>query len=249
MTIQTVSDLPVLAAQTTPISQSVKDYYENSVALGSGEPCGTFLTSDFFGSAAGVPGTRVVSDTVAILQRRISDGTLATLASIYAVMKLVANGTYGDPVAGPVTIPSGQPGAGAYTNADNAFQTLIPLAQSAITAAAAAMGSDTTVMNSGFVAIAQGATNEAANLTRASVNFATLPAVSQTSVLAFAGALSGYGQNTEPGQSAEVLAALADRSNATGQAIVGALREGSNNQQLDSVGINRYNTVVTPDLT
>jgi hypothetical protein len=245
MTIQTVSDLPDLAAQTTPISQSVKDYYTNSVALGSGEPCGTFLTSDFFGSAAGVPGTRVVADTVQILQRRINDGTLTDLAAVYAVMKNVVNGTYGDPVAGPVTIPSGQPGTGAYTDAENAFQTLIPLAESAISTAAAAMGTDTTTMNSGFEDIARSVTNEAANLTRAGVDFATLPAVSQTSVLAFAGSLSGYGQNTEPGQSAEVLAALADRSNATGQAIVGALREGSNNQQLDSAGINRYNTVVT----
>jgi hypothetical protein len=245
MTIQTVFDLPALAAQTTPISQSVKDYYANSVALGSGESCGTFLTSDFFGSAAGVPGTRVVTDTVQILQRRISDGTLANLAAVYAVMKNVVNGTYGDPVTGPVTIPSGQPGTGAYTDAENAFQTLIPLAESAISTAAAAMGTDTTTMNSGFEDIARSVTNEAANLTRAGVDFATLPAVSQTSVLAFAGSLSGYGQNTGPGQSAEVLAALADRSNATGQAIVGALREGSNNQQLDSAGINRYNTVVT----
>lgn len=243
MTIQTVSDLPILAAQTTPISQAVKDYYTNSVALGSGEPCGTFLTSDFFGTAAGIPGIDVVSNTVLILQRRLADGTLTGLAAIYAVMKLVANGTYGDPVAGPVTIPSGQPGAGSYTNAEDAFQTLIPLAQSAITTAAAAMSADTTVLNTGFVAIAQSAVDEAANLARAGVDFATLPATSQTSVLAFSGALSGYGQNTEPGQSAEVLAALADLSNSTGQAIVGALREGSNNQQLDSVGINRYNTI------
>jgi hypothetical protein len=247
MTIQTVADLPALAAQTTPISQSVKDYYTNNVAFGSGQPCGTFLTSDFFGSAAGVPGTRVVTETIQILQRRISDGTLTNLASIYAAMKAVVSGDYGDPVIGPVVIPSGVPGTGSYADAEAAFQILIPLAVSAIATAATAMGTDTTTMNNGFVAIAQTVTNESANLARAGVNFATLPAVSQTSVLAFAGSLSGYGQNTKPGQSAEVLAALADRSTATGQAIVGALREGSNDQQLDSVGINRYNTIPTPD--
>jgi hypothetical protein len=247
MTIQTVSDLPILASQTTPISPAVKNYYANNLAFGSGEPCGKFLTSDFFGSAAGVPGTRVVSETIEILQKRTSDGTLTNLAAIYAVMKNVVEGTYGNPVTGPVTIPSGQPGAGSYTDADDAFQTLIPLAESAISTAATAMGADTDVMNSGFVSIAQTVTNEAANLARAGVNFATLPAVSQTSVLAFVGGLSGYGQNTEPGQSAEVLAALADRATVTGQAIIGALREGSNNQQLDAVGINRYNTIPTPD--
>jgi hypothetical protein len=247
MTIQTVADLPALVAQTTPITPAVKDYYANNVAFGSGQPCNTFLTSDFFGSAAGVPGTRVVTDTIEILQRRVDDGTLTNLADIYAVMKAVVSGDYGDPVTGPVTIPGGEPGAGSYTDAEDAFQTLIPLASAAIGTAATAMGTDTTTMNDGFVAIAQTVTNEAANLARAGVNFATLPAVSQTSVLAFAGSLSGYGQNTKPGQSAEVLTALADRSNATGQAIVGALREGSNNQQLDAAGINRYNTIPTPD--
>jgi hypothetical protein len=247
MTIQTVADLPALAAQTTPISQTVKDYYANSVALGTGTPCGIFLTSDFFGSAAGIPGTRVLTDTVAILQKRIADGTLTNLAAIYAVMKAVVSGDYGDPVTGPVTIPGSNPGAGSYTDAEDAFQTLIPLAVAAIGTAATAMGTDTTTMNDGFEAIAQTVTNEAANLARAGVDYATLPATSQTSVLAFVTAIPGYGQNTDPGQSAEVLAALADTTTATGQAIVGALREGSNNQQLDAVGINRYNTIPTPD--
>ena len=247
MTIRTLSDLQLLASQSTPISQAVKNYYANSVALGSGEPCGTFLTSDFFGTAAGIPGVSVVSTAVQILNRRVADGTLTALAAIYAVMKNTVSGNYGDPAIGPVVIPGGQPGAGSYVNADDAFQTLIPLAESAITVAAAAMGTDATTLNTGFVAVAQGATNESANFARAGINFATLPAASQTSVLAFVTALPGYGQNTEPGGSAEVLTALANKATVTGQAIVAALREGSNDQQLDSVGINRYNNITTPD--
>lgn len=247
MTIETVADLPILAAQTTPISQAVKDYYANSVALGSGEPCGTFLTRDFFGTAAGVPGTAAVTATIGILQSRIDDGTLANLADIYAVMKAVVSGDYGDPITGPVDIPPGEPGTGTYSDAEDAFQTLIPLAVTAISTAAAAMGTDTTTLNTAFVDIATTATNEAANFARAGIDYATLPASSQTSVLAFVTSLPGYGQNTGAGESAEVLAALADQTTATGQAIVGALREGRNNQQLDSVGINRYNTIPTPD--
>jgi len=247
MTIRTISDLPALAAQTTPISQAVKDYYANSVALGSGEPCSTFLTSDFFGTAAGIPGTDVVTSAVEILNRRVADGTLTALSAVYAVMKNTVSGDYGDPDLGPVTIPGGEPGAGAYTNAEDAFQTLIPLAESAIAAAATAMNTDTATLNTGFVAVAQGAANEPANFARAGIDFATLPAASQTSVLAFVAALPGYGENTEPGDSAEVLAALANTTTVTGQAIVAALREGSNNQQLDSVGINRYNNITTPD--
>ncbi len=247
MTIQTVADLPALAAQTTPISQAVKDYYANSVALGTGTPCDIFLTSDFFGSAAGIPGTQVLTDTVAILQKRITDGTLTNLAAVYSVMKAVVSGDYGDPVTGPVDIPGGEPGAGTYTDAEDAFQTLIPLASAAIGTAATAMGTDTVTMNTGFESMAQTVTDEAANLARAGVDYSTLPTTSQTSVLAFVTAIPGYGQNRGPGESAAVLTALANTATVTGQAIVGALREGSNNQQLDSAGINRYNTVPTPD--
>jgi hypothetical protein len=243
VTIQTLSDLQLLASQSTPISPAVKDYYANSVALGSGEPCGTFLTSDFFGTAAGIPGVGVVSAAVEILNRRVADGTLTALAAVYAVMKNTVLGDYGDPDLGPVVIPGGQPGAGSYTNAEDAFQTLIPLAAAAIAAAATAMNTDTATLNTGFVAVAQGAANEPANFARAGIDFATLPAASQTSVLAFVTALPGYSENTKPGDSAEVLAALANTATVTGQAIVGALREGSNSQQLDSAGINRYNNI------
>jgi hypothetical protein len=109
------------------------------------------------------------------------------------------------------------------------------------------MNTDTATLNTGFIAIAQGAANEPANFASAGIDFATLPAASQTSVLAFVTALPGYGLNNGPGESAEVLAALANTANVTGQAIVAALREGSNSQQLDAVGINRYNNITTPD--
>jgi len=262
MTIRTISDLPALAAQTTPISQAVKDFYANSVALGSGEPCGTFLTSDFFGTAAGIPGIDVVTSAVEILNRRVADGTLTALAAVYAVMKNTVSGDYGPPIEGPVIIPPGLPGAGTYNGispdpgppatpgvsaAEQAFQVLVPLAQSAIATAATAMNTDTATLNTGFIAIAQGAANEPANLVRAGIDFATLPAASQTSVLAFVTALPGYGLNNGPGESSEVLAALANTATVTGQAIVAALREGSNNQQFNVVGINSYNTVPLPD--
>jgi hypothetical protein len=247
MTIQTISDLPDLAAQTTPITPAVRDFYANSVALGTKQPCNQFRSADFFGSAAGIPGTAVASSAVEILTGRVSDGTLVPLSEIYAVMKTVVQGGYGDPDVGPVIIPGGEPGAGTYTNAEDAFQTLIPLAESTIADAAAAMGTDTDTLNQGFVAVARGAVNETANFARAGIDFATLPSPSQISVLAFVTSLPNYSENSGPGESAEVLTALADKTSSFGQAIVGALREGQNSQQLDAVGINRYNTIPTPD--
>jgi hypothetical protein len=266
MTIETLNGLPLVESQTQPLSDSVKNYYLDTLGGGSG-PNGTYVTADFFGTAAGIPRVSALTAVNTILKKYVTVGTLNNLAQIYLVMKNVVTGVYGGPLwPGTVTIPAGLPGAGTYTGSppipgptpedpvtpavnpsEQAFQVLIPLAQSAISAAATAMGSDTTTLNTAFIDIAKNAVNEPINLTKAGVDFSTLPASSQTSILAFASALPGYGQNTEPGQSAEVLEALANQSTVTGQAIVGALREGRNNEKLDSVGINRYNTIPTPD--
>lgn len=266
MTIETVTDLPALATQTEPISPAVQDFYNNTLALGTG-PDGTFLTSDFFGTAAGIPGISALTASIQILTAQTANGTLDNLALIYMVMKNTVTGVFGGPLfPNSITIPAGLPGAGTYSGvapvpdpdpeepgipavnpSEQAFAVLIPLAESAIAAAAAAMGTNTDRLNTAFVDIASTAVNEPVNFARAGVDFATLPASSQTSILAFVTGIPGYGQNTDPGQSAEVLEALADQNTATGQAIVGALREGRNNQQLDSAGINRYNTIPTPD--
>jgi hypothetical protein len=270
MTIETVSNLN-LVDQTTPISPAVRDFYQNLLAKGSG-PNGTFLTSDFFGSAAGIPRVPALTAVIQILKTQIANGTLNDLSQIYLVMKNVVTGVYGEPLwPGVVTIPAGLPGAGTYVGvppdpnppptppedpeepfdpgipainpSEQAFDVLIPLAVAAIAAAAQAMGPDTETLNTAFVDIAKNTINEPVNFVRAGIDFATLPAASQTSVLAFVTALPGYGQNTKPGDSAEILEALADQSTTAGQALVGALRESRNNQQLDSVGINRYNIV------
>jgi hypothetical protein len=113
MTIETLKNLPLMEAQTQPLSDAVKNFYLDSFAGGSG-PDGTYLITDFFGTAAGVPGTESLTTTIEILNARLADGTLSNLAQIYLVMKNVVSGVYGDPVAGPVVIPAGLPGAGTY---------------------------------------------------------------------------------------------------------------------------------------
>jgi hypothetical protein len=113
MTIETLKNLPLVENQTQPITDAVKDFYLDTFAGGSG-PDGTYLITDFFGTAAGVPGTESLTTTIEILNARLADGTLSNLAQIYLVMKNVVSGVYGDPVAGPVVIPTGLPGAGTY---------------------------------------------------------------------------------------------------------------------------------------
>jgi hypothetical protein len=128
MTIQTLSDLPDLAAQRTPISQAVKDFYNNNFAFGSG-PNGTFLTSDFFGTVSGIPRVPALASVINILQTQIANGTLNQLSLIYRVMRDVVNGVYGDPRwPGTVTIPSGLPGAGTYTGVARLCELPAPVA-------------------------------------------------------------------------------------------------------------------------
>jgi len=254
MTIETLKNLPLMEAQTQPLSDAVKDFYLDSFAGGSG-PDGTYLITDFFGTAAGVPGTQSLTTTISILNARLADGTLSSLAQIYLVMKNVVSGVYGDPVTGPVVIPSGLPGAGTYngippadpdpgtTPAEQAFQVLVPLAQSAISTAATAMGPDTTTLNNAFTGMATHVTQESVNQTKAAINFADLTAGDKTSVMALVTSFTGLGTDVAVGQAAQFFEDIVDIDTASGQAIIGAMREGRNQVQLAEVGINGYDIV------
>jgi hypothetical protein len=261
MTIETLKNLPLMEAQTQPLSDAVKNFYLDTFAGGSG-PDGTYLITDFFGTAAGVPGTESLVTTIRILNARLADGTLSSLAQIYLVMKNVVSGTYGNPVTGPVIIPSGLPGAGTYngipptpgpdpedpgdpgvTPAEQAFQVLVPLAQAAIAAAASAMGTDTTSLNNAFVGMATHVTQEPVNQVKAAINFADLTAGDQTSVMALTTSFTGLGTDVAVGQASQFFENIVDINTATGQAIIGAMREGRNQVQLAEVGINGYDIV------
>ena len=244
MTIETLKNLPLVQDQTAPLSPAVRAYYLDTFAGGSG-PDGTYLITDFFGTASGAVSNNVLPDVTAILLARTADTTLSNLAAIYTNMLGSVDGTFGDPVAGPVTIPSG-PGAGVYADAEAAMLVLLPLAQSAIVTAAAAMGTDTTTMNTAFTSMADQATQEAVNQPKASIDIADLVAGDQLSVMSLITSIPGLGTDTASGQAAQFFEDIVDIDSVAGQAIIGAMREGRNEVKLDSVGINRYNIV--PDL-
>jgi hypothetical protein len=257
MTIETLKNLPLVENQTQPITDAVKNFYLDTFAGGSG-PDGTYLITDFFGTAAGVPGKQSLTTVIQILNARVADGTLTNLAQIYLVMKNVVSGVYGNPITGPVVIPSGLPGAGTYPGippgpepdptpgvsaAEQAFQVLVPLAQSAITTAATAMGSDTAALNSAFVGMAAHVTKEPVNQAKAAINLNDLTAGDQTSVMALVTSFTGLGTDVAVGQAAQFFEDIVDINSASGQAIIGAMREGRNQVQLADVGINSYDIV------
>ena len=241
MTIETLKNLPLMEAQTQPLSDAVKNFYLNTLAGGSG-PDGTYLITDFLGTAAGIPANNVLPEVNTILSARVADGTLTALSAVYTNMLGTVDGSFGDPVAGPVTIPSG-PGTGVYTDAEDAMATLIPLAEAEITTAAGAMGTDTTTLNNAFASMASHATQEIVNQGKAAIDLASLTAGDQISVMALVTSFTGLGTDIAVGQAAQFFEDIVDISGATGQAIVGAMREGRNQVQLAEVGITGYDIV------
>lgn len=111
---QTMVGLPLVNAQTSAVSPATANYYSNMLAKGSSVN-NTFVISDFLGTAAGLPGTQALIDTLAIFNQM----DLSYLTLIYQTMVNVLNGDYNvpnetEPEFNDVLIPNGLPAAGRY---------------------------------------------------------------------------------------------------------------------------------------
>lgn len=235
----TLKGLDLVANTATPVPAAVTSYYQNNLALGSG-PNGTFLTTDFFGSAAGIPYNTDLATVTATITAQLTAGTLSALNTIYSQMVSVVTAAYGTPPT--ITIPSG-PAAGVYATYDEALAALITAADAAIGAAATAMGTATTTLNTAWTDMTKHSANEILFQQKAAIDFATLTAAAQLPVTAFIPALAGYGQQTQQGMAAQFLESIANTANQYGQAMVGALREGRNTAGLNSIGLKSDNDV------
>jgi hypothetical protein len=235
----TLKGLDLVANTTTPVPASVTSYYSTSLALGSG-PSGTFLTTDFFGSAAGIPYNADLTTVTSTINAQLTAGTLTTLNTIYSRMKSVVTSAYSTPPT--ITIPAG-PAAGVYATYDAALAALITAADAAIGTAIVSMGTATTTLNTAWTEMVKHSVNEPVFQAKASINYATLTAGAQLPITAFIPALAGYGQETQVGMSAQFLESIANTANQYGQAMVGALREGRNTAGLDSVNLKSDNGV------
>ena len=235
----TLRGLDLIANTTTPVPAAVASYYNSRLALGSG-PNGTYLTTDFFGSTAGIPFNDDLTTVTSTISAQLSAGTLTTLNTIYSRMVSVVTSAYGTPPT--ITIPAG-PAAGTYATYDLALAALITAADAAIGTAVVAMGTATTTLNTAWTEMVQHSVNEPVFQAKASINYATLTAGAQLPITAFIPALAGYGQDTQVGMSAQFLESIANTANQYGQAMVGALREGRNTAGLDAVNLKIDNGV------
>jgi hypothetical protein len=236
----TLKGLPLVANTTTPVPAAVATYYQTNLAKGSG-PNGTYLTTDFFGSAAGIPYNEDLATVTSTITAQLAAGTLTTLNTVYSYMVNLITDVYGLP--GAINLPAPYNTGNPYASYNAALAVLITGADAAIGTAISAMGTATTTLNTAWTAMTTHSANEAIFQTRASINFSTLTAGAQLPITAFIPALAGYGQETQEGMAAQFLESIANTANQYGQAMVGALREGRNTAGINAVGLKADNDV------
>lgn len=231
--VSTLKGLPDVQSQTTPLSSTVVQYYQSNIANGSG-PNGTWLLSDFFGTAAGVPYNQCLSIVNTLIAQGISLGYFTTLKQAYDRMYGVVTDVYGPPPG--IVIPAGA-GAGSYATYDAALVALAAAANSAIGTIATTYSTFVAELNAAWQPMEAASPHTlSAKFTRAGVDWTQIT-VSELSTLAFISNIGNLGLDTQQGMSAQVFEGLANTSNAYGQALVGAMREGRNTAGITAAGI------------
>ena len=228
--VQTTAGLPLISAQTSAVSPATVSSIISSIGGGTGQG-GTLQIDNVLGTAAGYVSANVLINATSTF----STMSLSGLINVYGEMANTVNGVYGDPVAGPVIIPTG-PEAGTYANADSAFTTaLIPAAISQVGNVVSADPSQVTLLNSNWANIMSQLALEKSTQAKANLDFTQLTPNSTSSIYSFVFSLPQYGQDTTVGGMSQFIQSVADTSNLTGEAIIAALRQGQTN--LPSTGI------------
>jgi hypothetical protein len=248
--VATNRDLPIITALTTAVPPSVANYYNSTLAQGTGVN-GSVQIVDILGLASGYIATDNFTRTVELLGQ--IDLTYLTL--IYTTMYHALNGDYGDTGAGPLTIPGGLPCAGTYTGTevppippaiDPTYDpSAISLAMACLTGAAATeinnleatYPNQTTELNTLWNQMAQQVVTEKYFQNLIGLNYANLTPNSRNAIYGFIFSLPDYGLQTEEGGMAQFIENMSNLTTQSGEAVVASLRQGRNSAALNSVGI------------
>jgi hypothetical protein len=217
--LSTMADLPLIQAQTTPIDTSVAAYFSNTVATGTG-PDGTITTCDVIGLAIDHDNfaSQLTTATTAINALQTA-GSLATLNTAYTTMLVAGN--------------------------DAAVLTQITNANNAISALSASPY--VTTLNTAWTYMANLMNLSAKYTTEGTIDYFTFPAGDKVSTMSFVQNLPQYGTQLDACGPAAFLNSVADTTILAGQAMVGAMREGKNNQCLGEARLN-VDTTPAPQL-
>ena len=246
--VTTNKGLPLIDAQTTAVPPSVANYYANNLGKGSGVNKNIEIV-DGLGTAIGWVSANALANTVTL----INSINTSTLTACYTNMLNTVNGVYTEEVENPspppanlyaVVIPSG-PGAGTYGNyttpalaVNVAFNSgLIPAAQSIISGLVSTYPSQTANLNANWSNMGAQLSLETNTQANAKLVFGNLVANDQGSIYSLIFSLPSYGLQTQVGGTAQFFEAVANTDTQGGQAIVGVLRQGQNQEALNNAGI------------
>lgn len=206
--LNTLAGLPLLQAQTAPLDPSVVAYYNNNISTGSGVN-GTITTCDVIGTAIDT------NDFAADLNTATTNiNSLQTAGALTALNNAL------------VAITSALSDAAVLTQIANANAAIAAIVANPTYATQVA------ALNTAWNAIASALSQEKTYQTQAGVDYAALQADGIATIMAFVLQLPQYGLETEACGACYFLEQVADTSILGGQAIVGAMREGQNNQRL-----------------
>jgi len=221
--LSTMADLPLIQQQTTPVPTSVTEFFAQEMATGTG-PCGVITTYDVIGLALDSNdfATRLNTATTAVNALQTA-GSLTALNTAYTNILLAANNA--------------------------AVITQIANANSAIAALSA--NPNVTTLNTAWTYMANLMNISAKYTSEAGIDYFLLLPGDTNSTKSFVQNLPYYGRLTAEGDAAEFLENLADTATLGGQAIIGTMREGRNQERLNASGLYNNtqipsNAVVTP---
>jgi hypothetical protein len=224
--LNTMSGLPLIQAQTTAIDSSVASYFTSNVATGSG-PDGTITTCDVIGTAIDSGNIAAQLDIARSAMANIVSLDAGNIGRINSAYTAIAAATSGTDVVANIAKANGNI-ANIYTNAT------------------AAVVANVAVLNGAWSVIANVLSAEKTYQTYAGIDYTNLQAGERVSTMSFVQQLPVYGTQTDACGPAYFVGQIANTSIIGGQAIVGAMREGQNNQVLNAA---RLNVDTTPSAT
>jgi hypothetical protein len=220
--ISTMADLPLIEALTAAVPASVAATFNNEAATGTG-PNGTVTVCDVIGTATDHWdfAARLATATTAINTLQTA-GSLTTLNNAYVAIVSAAN--------------------------DAAVLTQIGNANAAIAALSA--NPQVPILNTAWNYIANYLNLEKGFQNQAALNYFELVSGEKVSVYALAQSLGQFGTQCQACGPNQFLQDIVDQTTLTGQAMIGALREGQNQAQLAAAGLQVDITPsVTPEIT
>lgn len=225
--VSTNQGLDLVESQSEVVPQTIIDLYKQDLG-NSSQTNGTISLDDVIGVVVDQDIVTGLTDSANL----ISAIDVTTLSAIFSNMLSLLEGSFGDPY-GPITIPSG-PGAGSYSDLEDALQTMLPLASAEVSALAAGNADTVSQTNTVWQSITEKLARQKNNLTKCNIIFSSLENNVTSSVLSFTAALHEFGINP---QTNDFLEQVANSACLSGQSVIASLREGRNIAALEAAGI------------